>query len=64
MNNEVLNHTQHESLTVEKESDKDGIPTLKYQGQISLNKPNKRGLNVLSPADNAFNDVDIAQAIE
>ena len=33
MNNEVLSHTRPESFTVEKESDKDGFPTLKYQGQ-------------------------------
>ena len=65
MNNEVLNHTQPDSFTVEKESEKDEIPNLKYQGQTPLNKPNnKRGCNVLSPAENALNDVDISQAIE
>ena len=65
MNHDVLNHTQPESFTVEKEFDKDGIPTLKFQGQTSLKKPNnKLGCNVLSPADNAFNDVGITKAIE
>ena len=42
MNNEVLNHTQPDSLTVEKESDKCGLPTLKYQGQTPLNQPNNK----------------------
>ena len=65
INNKVLNHTQPDSFTVEKESDKDEIPILKYQEQTPLNKPNnKRGCNVLSPAENALNDVDISQAIE
>ena len=65
MNNEVLNYIQPDSFTVEKESDKDEIPNLKYQGQTPLNKPkNKRGCNVLSPAENASNAVDISQAIE
>ena len=53
MNNEVLNHTKPESFTVKKKkSDTVGIPTLKYQGRTPLKKPdNKRGCNVLSPAD-------------
>ena len=41
MNNEVPNQTQPETFTVEKASDKDGNPALKYQGQSPLKKPSK-----------------------